>query len=83
MAMPTVIPEKFRVISRPETPDGWTVCEYRGATIRCCGVHNVLLWPAHPYSGQSFGQAAFVEALIDLWHDGERLPQGYGIAKPR
>ncbi|MFC4170310.1 hypothetical protein [Teichococcus aestuarii] len=83
MAMPTVIPERFRVVSRPETPNGWTACEHRGATIRCCGVHNVLLMPDHSYHGASFGQASFVETLIDLWLDERRLPQGYRAGTSR
>lgn len=79
MAYPTTIPEKFRVTCRPQDPGGWTACEYRGATIWCCGVHNVLIWPQHPYSAQSFSQASFVETLIDLWHDSKALPQGYEV----
>lgn len=65
----------LRTISEEEK--GWTVYEYRGATIRSMGVHNILLMPGHPYNRKNFGQVGAIQGLIDSWLDHQRLPRHY------
>lgn len=81
MAIPTLLPEGARVLSRPDEPEkGWTVCDYRGARLHCWGIDNRLEFPGHPFDGMRAGNSALLAHVVDCWLDGQQLPQGYGVA---
>jgi hypothetical protein len=52
----------------------WTIWQYRGGTVRSCGVHNKLLMPGHPLDGSSMGHYDSWFPLIDRWLDHGDLP---------
>jgi hypothetical protein len=84
MTLNTIVPDGAHVTQRPGLPEkGWTVVEYKGATIKCWGGHNVLEMDGHPYDGQTFGQSNFVAGLVDRWLDRQWMPKGYAIPRRR
>jgi len=68
---------ELRVIERPEKPTGWTVYEYRGATLRSSGVHNMLQMPGHPLDKISVGHVRHLQRVVDEWLEHQRLPPPY------